>query len=223
MAANLAKSKRCRQGGRARSWVEGCCSCRERLLDGQWMEHMTRRIFVDTEWTEPPWSAGSELLWIGLADEAGSAWSAVAAEVDLGPLVNGQIVPLIPVDEPRLDRHELAAAVIEFCGDVDEFWAWIPTMESVAEWFGLGVEASDLYSRYWDVDLQQLQALVDPWPESWPNRLFDLNAAARESGVEIPDRRSDHLNPRVHAEWNCRLFEMIVRAREGSPLPRPGG
>jgi hypothetical protein len=176
---------------------------------------MTRRIFVDTEWTEAPWSAGSELLWVGLADEAGEAWSAVAADIDLERFVHSEIVPLIPADEPRLGRAELAAAVVEFCGDVDELWAWIPTMESVAEWFGLGVEAPDLYARYWDVDLQMLQSLVEPWPEIWPNRLFDLRAAAVAAGVDIPERRSDQLNPRVHALWNRKLFEMIAQSREG--------
>ncbi len=176
---------------------------------------MTRRIFVDTEWTEPPWSGGCELLWVGLADEAGSAWSAVAADVDIERLAGSQIVALIPADEPRLHRPELAAAVVDFCGDVDEFWAWVPTMESVARWFDLGADAADLYARYWDVDLQMLQSLVDPWPREWPSRLFDLNAAAAEAGAEIPARTPDHLNPRVHALWNRGLFEMIAQARQG--------
>lgn len=64
------------------------------------------------------------------------------------PLTGSEIVQLIPADEPRLGRCELAAAAVEFYGDVDEFWAWVPTMESVAEWFGLGAEAPDLYARY---------------------------------------------------------------------------
>lgn len=176
---------------------------------------MTRRIFVDTEWTEPPWSGGSELLWVGLADDAGAAWSAVSADVDLQELVGSELVQLIPADEPRLGHAELAAAVVEFCRDVDEFWAWIPAIESVANWFGLGTEVSGLYARYWDVDLQMLQLLVEPWPEKWPSRLFDLNAAAMEAGVDIPDRSPDHLNPRVHALWNRRLFQRILESQSG--------
>ncbi len=39
---------------------------------------MTRRIFVDTEWTSPPWSGQAELMWIGLADEEGRSWSAAS-------------------------------------------------------------------------------------------------------------------------------------------------
>ena len=41
---------------------------------------MARRIFVDTEFTNLPWT-GSDLLWVGLADEHGNSWSAINAEV----------------------------------------------------------------------------------------------------------------------------------------------
>lgn len=75
---------------------------------------MTRRIFVDTEWTAPPWSADRELSWVGLADEVGSAWSAVAADIDLERLAGSEIVSLMPADAPRLGRTELVAAVVEF-------------------------------------------------------------------------------------------------------------
>jgi len=40
-------------------------------------------------------------------------------------------------------------------------------------------------------------------------RLLDLNAAAMAAGVEIPARAPNHLHPRMHAEWNRRLFEDI--------------
>ncbi len=177
------------------------------------MATMTRRIFVDTEWTAPPWSESSELLSLGLADEAGATWSAVAAEVDLGPLSGSSVVALITADQPRLTSPEMSAEVAAFCGDVDEFWAWIPTEESVAAWFGLDAdEAPELFARHWDVDLQHLQALVQPWPERWPTRLSNLRVAAEEAGVELPPRRPDHLNPRVHAEWNRELFERIRRS-----------
>ena len=40
-----------------------------------------RRIFLDTEFSDLPWSGHSELLWVGLADQDGRSWSAVSAEV----------------------------------------------------------------------------------------------------------------------------------------------
>lgn len=178
---------------------------------------MTRRIFLDTEWTAPPWSERSELMWIGLADEAGRSWYGISSEADIDPATNDFIAGvfrLITPDEPRLTKAEIAAAVIDFCGDVHEFWAWVPTLERVAEWFDLGEEAAEVYAGYWDWDLQVVRSLVQPWPNGWPDRLLDLNAAAVEAGVEIPPRAANHLHPRVHAEWNRELFELIRSSSE---------
>jgi hypothetical protein len=65
-----------------------------------------RRIFLDTEFTDLPWSGHSELLWVGLADQDGRSWSAVNAEVStdahFSEFVRDVVVPLIPADEPRL-------------------------------------------------------------------------------------------------------------------------
>jgi len=49
---------------------------------------MTRRIFLDTEWTAPPWSDRSELMWIGLADEDGRSWYGISSEVEIDPSTN---------------------------------------------------------------------------------------------------------------------------------------
>ena len=100
-----------------------------------------------------------------------------------------------------------------FLWPVEEFWAWIPTVERFAEGSGLGDEASEVFAKYWDIDLQMLRALVNPWPARWPNRLQDLNAAAVTAGVEIPPRAVNHLHPRVHAEWNRQLFDLIRASR----------
>lgn len=173
---------------------------------------MTRRIFLDTEWTAPPWLEDSELMWIGLADEEGRSWYGISSEVEIDPSTNDFIAGafrLIRPDEPRMSRAELAAAVVDFCGDVDEFWAWIPTLERFAEWFGLGDDAPEVFARCWNIDLRMIRALVHPWPSGWPNRLLNLNAAAAAAGVEIPRRAGNHLHPRVHVEWNRQLFERI--------------
>ena len=181
---------------------------------------MTRRVFLDTEWTAPPWSGRSELMWIGLADEEGRSWYGISSEVDIDPSTNdfmSGVFRLITPDEPRMVNAAIAAAVIEFCGDVDEFWAWIPTMERFAEWSGLGEEAAEVYAKCRDIDLQMVRSLVQPWPDGWPDRLLDLNAAAVEAGVEIPPRAVNHLHPRVHAEWNRKLFDLIRKSRELKP------
>ena len=87
-------------------------------------------------------------------------------------------------------------------------------MERFAEGFHLGEEAAELYAKYWDIDIQMVRSLVQPWPEGWTDRLFDLNAAAVEAGVEIPPRAENHLHPRVHTEWNRELFKLIRMSRE---------
>jgi hypothetical protein len=186
---------------------------------------VTRRIFVDTEWTAPPWSERVELMWIGLADEEGRSWYGISSEVEIDPSTNEFIAGafrLITPDEPRLSTAELAAAVVEFCGEVDEFWAWIPPLERFAEWFGLGEEAAELYAAYWDWDLQMVRSLVQPWPDGWPDRLLDLHAAAVEAGVEFPPRAENHLHPRVHTLWNRDLFALIRASREERDDPRRG-
>ena len=177
---------------------------------------MTRRIFLDTEWTSPPWSQQSDLMWIGLADEAGRSWYGISSEVEIDPATNdfiSGVFRLITPDDPRLTKEELAAAIIDFCGNVDEFWAWIPTFESFAAWSGLGQEAAAVYAKHWDVDLQMVRSFVQPWPDGWPDRLLDLNAAAVEAGVAVPSRAVNHLHPRVHAEWTRELFELIRTSR----------
>jgi hypothetical protein len=186
---------------------------------------MTRRIFLDTEWTAPPWSNRSGIMWIGLADEGGRSWYGISSEVDIDPSTNdfiSGVFRLITPEEPRLSHEEIAGAVLDFCGDdVDEFWAWIPTMERFSEWSGLGGEAAEVYAKCWDLDLQMVRSLVQPWPDGWPNRLLDLNAAAVEAGVEIPLRAVNHLHPRVHAEWNRELFKLIRTSRgNGGITPR---
>lgn len=185
---------------------------------------MTRRVFVDTEWTAPPWSDQAELMWIGLADEDKRSWYGISSEVVIEPSANAFIsgaFRLIDRDEPRLSRARLAAAVLDFCGAVDEFWVWIPTLESFSAWSGLAADkAAGLHAQCRDIDLRMLQALLDPWPAGWPHHLHDLNAAAVAAAVEIPPRAVNHLHPRVHAEWNRRLFELIHRGPDAGPSRR---
>lgn len=181
---------------------------------------MTRRIFLDTEWNAPPWLPQCELQWVGLADEAGNSWYGISAEAVIDPETNDFVKNVyrnISPDEPRITRAALAQAVVDFCGDVDEFWVWIPTLGSFAASFRLGDDAaaSSLYAQVRDVDLQMLQSLIQPWPAAWPREVHDLNAAAVAAGVEIPPRAANHLHPRVHAEWNRELFANI-RARVGT-------
>jgi len=171
-----------------------------------------RRIFIDTEFKNLPWTGHSEMLWVGLADVEGNAWSAINADLAIddhaSEFTRDVVVPRMTPEEPRLRGHELSEAIRRFCGDVDEFWAWCPTVEVLAGLFGLGDAASDAHRQYWDWDLQLLRRAVSPWPDGWPTRLHDLNAAARAAGVMPPTNESAH-HPRADALWNVRVFKLI--------------
>ena len=75
---------------------------------------MTRRIFLDTEWTAAPWSSESELMWIGLADEEGRVWSAISADAEIDPATNDFIAgafSLISPDDLRLPGGDIQQTV----------------------------------------------------------------------------------------------------------------
>ncbi|MCO8129428.1 hypothetical protein NHL50_19675 [Acidimicrobiia bacterium EGI L10123] len=112
-------------------------------------------------------------------------------------------------EEPRLGGDDLSEAIRDFCGDVDEFWAWCPTVEELAgPPFDLGDEAEQAHRRYWDWDLQLLRRLVSPWPDGWPTGLCDLNAAVRSAGITPPPNESAH-HPRGDASWNAAVFRLL--------------
>ena len=84
---------------------------------------MKRRIFVDTEWTAPPWSERAELMWIGLADEEGRSWYGISSEVNINPSTNDFIsgaFRLITPDEPRMSRQQprRPLGLVRQCGRV---------------------------------------------------------------------------------------------------------
>lgn len=178
---------------------------------------MPRRIFVDTEFKNLPWTGHSDLLWVGLADDHGNSWSAINADVAIdetaSEFTRTVIVPRMTPDELRLSRAVLSAAVVEFCGQPDEFWAWCPTVDTLTTFFGLGEEGPAAYARFWDWDLQLLQRLVSPWPTGWPIELCDLNRRVREVGLEPPRNDSAH-HPRHDALWNLRVFRLTEEQPE---------
>ena len=178
-----------------------------------------RRVFVDTEWTAVPWSTACDLLWIGLSDEDGRSFCGLCSEARVDPANERYVADLLQIitpDVPRLTGAELTDAVRSFCGEVDQFWAWIPTLESFAAWSKLGDSAPEIYRKCRDIDLQMLQALVRPWPGAWPNQLQDLNAAAVAAGVTLPPRAKNHLHPRVHPDWNRQVFSCVRAATHRS-------
>ena len=99
---------------------------------------------------------------------------------------------------------------MEFCADVDEFWAWCPTTANLSEVFALGEEADIAYNQYWDWDLQLLKRAVNPWPEGWPEGLHDLHCVVRKRRIEVPPNECAH-HPRSDALWDLHVWELLDR------------
>ena len=174
---------------------------------------MTRRVFVDAEWTQLPWEAASTPFWVGLADGEGRSWGGVLGWADLSSasdFTRTEVLPLMPDDAPRLSREEASAAIASFCGPVDEFWAWCPTADQLRAWFDLGEKAVDHHARWWDLDLQTIKGIVDPWPSGWPTELQDLSVVARSSGIELPPSPGAQHDPRIDALWGRQVFELAT-------------
>lgn len=171
-----------------------------------------RRVFVDTEFTDLPWTGRSRLFWVGLADDQGGRCSAVLADTDLrecSEFVRARVLPLVPEDEPRLRRADLAALVVDFCGQVDEFWAWQPSRDDLV---ALGVDAmnvDEMWRRYRDWDYQLLRSLVGPVAAGWPQRCRDLHALARTAGIVPPANPNPH-HPGDDAAWGLLVYQQAI-------------
>jgi hypothetical protein len=178
-----------------------------------------RRVFVDTEFTDLPWTGRSELFWIGLADELGTSWSGVCSDIDLSAaseFTRSHVLPRLTADEPRLDRVELAAGVVDFCGHVDEFWAWCPSEQDLIALDLPATEAAEAWRRYWDWDFQLLRRLVSPWPDGWPTECRDLHRAATALRTALPPNPNAH-HPAADAQWNADVFKALGGAEHPDP------
>ncbi|MEM9134562.1 MAG: hypothetical protein AAF962_02605 [Actinomycetota bacterium] len=174
-----------------------------------------RRIFLDTEFKNLPWTGHSELWWVGLVDDDGNEWSAVNAGVRIDDTASDfartVVAPLISDDEPRLTARELGAGIVEFCGRPDEFWAWCPSVQDLEVAFALGPEGEQAHARYWDWDLQLVRTVVDPWPDGWPIGLCDLHEASIRAGIELPTNDLPH-HPVHDARWNSEVHRRLRSA-----------
>lgn len=126
------------------------------------------------------------------------------------------MLPLITEDEPRLHRVALAAEVDRFCGRVDEFWAWFPSLDDIVL---LGIEpaaAPGIHERYADWDYQLLRRLKGAGAASWPRVCHDLHALARAAGVTPPPNPRAH-HPAHDAAWGRSVYRLATSPRGRTP------
>lgn len=163
------------------------------------------KYFLDTEFTNLPWEAHSELLWIALVDETGTReFSAVNADCDVSTcstFVRQHVIPQLSKAHTRLSRTELAAAVRHFVSDESslEFWAWQPSVANIA-WIASNARARELHARYADWDYQLLLDLVGEVPQGWPVKCNDVHARAAAARIRLPSNSSSH-DALADAHW----------------------
>jgi hypothetical protein len=159
------------------------------------------RYFLDTEFTDLPWTARSELLWVALVDETGRReFSAVNSDCsvdDVSPFVREHVLPRLDNAHQRLTRVDLAVAVAEFIGPAPQFWAWCPSVADIRA-FAAPERAARLHRQFADWDYQLLRGLFDVPPVGWPPDCQDLHALAE--GIELPHNPNPH-DPLSDAHW----------------------
>ena len=167
-------------------------------------------VVIDMEFAGLPWTPGADVFWVGLADERGRTFSAVNDDADLALVTDwsrANVVPRIDADVPRLARHDLAAAVRSWLGaDVAEWWAWMPSVENIA-YFDPPGSAEEWWQRVADWDFQLLRALVDPWPDGWASKCFDLHQLADDTGITLPPNDEAH-HPGADAAWGASVLRL---------------
>lgn len=163
------------------------------------------KFFLDTEFTNLPWEAHSELLWIALVDETGTReFSAVNDDCDVSvcsAFVQQHVIPQLNRAHVRLSRAALATAITHFVSGTPspEFWVWQPSVANIT-WIVGNARARELHARFADWDYQLLLDLVDGAPQDWPTQCNDVHARAVAAHIQLPLNPSPH-DALADARW----------------------
>lgn len=163
------------------------------------------KFFLDTEFTNLPWEAHSELLWIALVDETGTReFSAVNDDCDVSAcssFVQQHVLPQLDRAHVQLPRAALAAAVRQFTSNAFplEFWAWQPSVANIASLAGY-IRARALHAQFADWDYQLTLNLVEGVALGWPSMCQDVHARAAQARVQLPRNSHPH-DALADARW----------------------
>lgn len=163
------------------------------------------KFFLDTEFTNLPWEAHSELLWIALVDETGTReFSAVNDDCDVSAcsaFVRQHVVPQLDRAHVRLPRTALAAAVTHFIASTSapEFWAWQPSVADIAHLAG-STHAQTLHTQFADWDYRLALDLVDGVALGWPSICHDVHPRVAAARVQLPRNTHPH-DALADAHW----------------------
>lgn len=160
------------------------------------------RVFFDTEFID----TGSlvHLLSVGLVREDGATYYAEPAETDrslAGEWVRKNVLP--HMNGPIKPRAQIAAELVDFCGERPEFWGYYVAYD----WLLL----CQLYGRMLDV------------PALWPNFAFDVQALrCLMGGLSLPKQVNTEHHALNDAIWTreaweyLRVSERVMRAMKAA-------
>jgi len=152
------------------------------------------RIFFDTEFIDDGKTV--DLISIGLVRDDGAEYYAESAECDLSrgcEWVQKNVIPHLTGN--RKPRTQIAADLIEFCGESPQFWAYYASYD----WLCL----CQLYGRMLDT------------PFGWPHFVFDVQVLRSLLGVGWRlDQVSTEHNALNDAKWTRDYFNALMKYQQ---------
>lgn len=158
--------------------------------------------FLDTEFTDLPWTGRSELIALGLVSETGDAVQITLnqfSEERCSDFVKVNVLPLLPAPEERVTNDVAKDILDAFIGREPVFWAWMPTVHQIAA-LTPDAKPNELHARYADWDFQLFQTLCEPtYPQRLANLCYDLQGLV-PPGATIPTNAQPH-DQLADARW----------------------
>lgn len=162
------------------------------------------KYFLDTEFMEEPCTI--DLISIGIVSEIGEKFYAINSECNLNRAsdwVKNNVLKGMPQYDSKnncwrndfdiflMSKKDIKKSIIDFVGDVNEFWGY--------------------YSDYdWVVFCWLFGRMID-LPKNFPMYCRDLKQEMDRLGiVDIPVEQIDEHNSLSDALWNKKVYEYIV-------------
>lgn len=136
-------------------------------------------VFFDTEFIDAPPTLAPLSIGVVRADGREYYAELQADTARASPWVQANILPTLV--RPKKPIAEVAADLVEFCGDEPEFWAH--------------------YAAYdWVVLCQMFGGLMQ-LPSGWPSYVRDLRCLMDDCGVWIDDQHDNQHHALADARW----------------------
>lgn len=150
------------------------------------------KYFFDTEFSERPCTI--DLISIGIVSEDGRELYCVSSEfneAECNEWVKENVIPLLPPEQERMTRKDIANAILEFIGDdTPEFWGHFADYD-------------------WVVFCWLFGSMID-LPEGWPMYCRDLKQLMdSDPFIRIHLENKNEHNALADAKWCKKVYEIF--------------